>query len=211
MEATVANETIADDIDLRFHLFSKSSPIANDVKLLKEIAVTLNVPDVDSIGVQQLKNRLYDFITKGNKHGNKFVNTEVFMELTSADDKRKIAFAVASAVNNKDLMYSTKDFQWHFVEAGKLGDPILYVAGKDANMATTILINQCISDAKFRASIYGYLGLEEKTQLDIFREMTRKELMSKCDDLEVSYRDNEKKEDLVEKVCEKLGVEYKPL
>lgn len=202
-------DSFSDDLDLRFHLYSKNSPVANDKTLLEDIAVTFGVKDVESLGIAQLKNRIYDVVILGDRTGNRFINTKEFMNLIDNDGKRRVAQIIYRAVKNGDLQYSPKTYGFHFVEGGKLGEKIVDIAGKDSSSAVMILINECSENHKVRSDIYGYLGIKEDKVVDSYRDKGIQELKKIAKEKELQFNwTTIKKEELIKLLCEAEGTPY---
>lgn len=199
----------SDDLDLKFYIYSKNSPIAETPDVLKSVAIAFGINDVKSLGVNQIKNRIYEAVTAGNKSGDRFVNTQIFMGLVSDEDKREITHVLYDAITHKDLVYSTKDFSWHFSAGGEIGEAIFTVAGKDAGNAIQILINACINKKELRKTVFAFLG-KQNFQLDLIRKKNILTLREEGKAKELKFNNNTSKEDLVKLIAEFDGVEYEP-
>jgi hypothetical protein len=209
--ATATVASMSSDLELRYQLYAPSSPIANDKSLLGDIAITFGIKDVDSIGINQLKNRIYDVVTNGDSQNHRFINTKSFMELIGNEEKRRVAKVIHNSVKTGDLVYSNKDYGWHFVEGGRVNpEIILSVAGRDSSSAIQYLINECASNEKIRKDIYGYLGLKSGISADQFRSLNILTLREKCkkDEVQISNIVNKSKEELVEALCAHHGAIY---
>jgi len=202
--ATAKAVTMATDLELRYHLFSESSPIAKDRALLSDIAVTFGVTDVDALGINQLKNRIYELVTAGDNSSHRFINTQSFMELIGNEEKRKVAKVIYGAVKRGDIVYSNKDYGFHFVEGGKVNTEIIFsVAGRDASSATQIFISECASNDKIRQDVYGYLGVVGGLTVEEIRNKNIHMLRATCKEKQVPISNimSKSKEELVEALC----------
>ena len=209
--AMASSTSMAADLDLRYNLFAESSLVGKDKALLSDIAVTFGVKDVDSLGINQLKNRIYELVTGGDSSSHRFINTRSFMELIGNEEKRKVAKVIYEAVKRGDLSYSNNDYGWHFVEGGKINpEIILSVAGKDSSSAIQYLINECTSNEKIRKDVYGYLGVKGHSTIDSYRNMNILELreLIKKEEVPISNLVNQKKETLIETLCAFHGILY---
>lgn len=206
-------DSYSDDLDLRYHLYGKASPVANDRNLLDDIASTFGVKDVESLGLAQLKNRIYDVVVSGDKSRNRFINTKEFMSLIDNEGKRQVAQVVYRAVKNGDLKYSNKTYGYHFVEGGVMGEKIIDIAGKDESSAVQILINECANNEKVRNDIYGYLGIKVDKMVESYRDKGILELKNIAKERELKFNwTTIKKEELVKLLCEAEGTNYeKPI
>lgn len=207
VEATKIVAKEAENLGLRFYLFDPHSPIATNTDTLRSIAVTFGIPDVKIIGINQLKNRIFTAVLNGDNTKDRFVNTEMFMLLVDDDEKRGIAKIIYDAIDNKDLVYSNKDFAWHFSEGGEMGEVIFNVPGKDSAVSVQTLINACINKKELRKTVFGFLG-KANVELALIRANNIKVLRAKCVEKEIKHNNNTPKEDLVKALCEKDGIEY---
>ena len=199
----------ADDLDLKYYIFSRTSPIADSTDVFKSIAITFGIPGVNSLGINQIKNRIYEVVSAGNKDSNRFVNTKTFMELIASDEMREVAQIIYDAVEKKDLIYSTKDFAWHFSSGGDLGESILNVPGKDQANAIQLLINGCVNKVELRKAVFGFLG-KINYKLDALRRKTIVVLREEAKKREIKHNMNTPKEDLVKAIAEVDGIDYEP-
>lgn len=200
----------ANDLDLKYYIYSSNSPIANSAEVFKSIAITFGIAGVNALGVNQLKNRIYEVVSVGNKNQNRFVNTDTFMKLITSDEMREVARIVYNAVEMKDLVYSTKDFAWHFSSGGDLGESILNVPGKDQANAIQLLINGCVNKPELRKAVFGFLG-KINYKLDGLRSKTILVLREEAKKKEIKFNMNTPKEDLVKAISEVDGIDYEPV
>ena len=177
------------------------------------MAVTFGI-DVNALGINQVRNRLFNAVTEGDKANNRWVNSSVFMELVQSDDKRKVAKIVYDAIKNKDIIFSTKDWAWHYInqsETGeRVGEVILQLSGVTAGKSIQLLITECINNVKKRLDLYRYLGINLNPLLEEYRAMTIVQLREKCKEKEIYHTTATEysKERLVELLCEREGVLY---
>jgi len=199
----------AQGIELKHYLFSPSSPIANSQDVLKDIAITFGIPGINSLGINQIKNRIKEVVDAGDKSNNRFVNTAMFMTLIGSDEMREVARVIYDAVEKKDLIYSSRDFAWHFSSGGDLGESILNVPGKDQANAVQLLINGCVNKPELRKAVFGFLG-KINYKLDAFRKKTILVLREEAKKREIKFNMNTPKEDLVKAIAEIDGIDYEP-
>jgi len=103
-KATEKVKELASDADIKFMLMGNKSPIANDEKLIREVASIFGLRDVEKLKINELKLALYERVLEGEKSKDKYVNFERFEEITEGNNTRKAAYLARIAINDKMII-----------------------------------------------------------------------------------------------------------
>ena len=206
-EAKEENEEFALDADIRSDIFGKRSPIAKDHALIKNIADTFGVLEIEKKGIEVIKNELYNMLLEGEQRGDRFVNFDKFEELTDGSTKRKAGQEARNCL--RDGIVKFKDKAWFLMDGYDYAELLTKVKPADIPFKEEVFVEEMINNKNVRARVYDSLGIEDFINAEDLRELDRNTLMRKAKDLGLETKSNDTKEALIEKICEKNGVEYK--
>lgn len=209
-DASKEVEEMSKDADIRYAIMGKTSPIAKNEKMLREVAEIFSVPDVKKLGIAQLKKELYETILEGEDMGDTFVNFEKFEELTEGELKRKAAFNARQAIN--DGVVGFKDKAWWIMHGRTHGEKLLQMKTSDLAFKEQVLIDEVVTNPSVRSRLFSALGIEEYTTAEELWELDRPTLMRKVND-EIKAgeaKNNDGKESLIKKLCDHYNIEFTP-
>lgn len=209
-DAEVVAKERASDVDIRYLIYGKTSPIAQDKEIFKQVATVFGVKDINRLGFMQLKNVIYGLVTEGEKNGNRFINFESFEKLVNGHNARRISFIVRGAINEGSIRWNAKDYKWYISIGGEFTEELMSVKLKDVPHKEELIIQAVLSDGALKGAIFSALGRSDFESDDELREYDRKVLISMSSRYGVETSSKDTKEQIVEKLCQKLGVEYKP-
>jgi len=198
----------ADDIDVKFIIYGKQSPVSRDEQLLRDVALALGIQDVQKKGIYQVKNALYGIVTEGERTNNKFVNFDIFDKLVNGRKSLKTATTIRSAIGDGTLKFNKSDYTWYLAQAGDLIDAVMKVAFADIAHKEDKLIDAALKDDTIRATIFGALGLPEFDSVEELKEFRIQALQTMCKTMEIATTPTDKKDDLIKKICDKRGIKY---
>jgi hypothetical protein len=209
-DAEVVAKERASDVDVRYLIYGKTSPIAQDREVFKQVGSVFGVKDINRLGFMQLKNVIYGLVTEGEKRGNRFINFDVFEKLVNGHNARRVSFIIREAINDGSIRFNPKDYKWYFAIGGELTEELMSIKLKDVPHKEELLIEAVLSDGALKGAIFSALGRSDFESADELREYDRKVLFSMSNRYGVELTNKDTKEQIVEKLCEKLGMEYKP-
>jgi len=209
----IAEETakqMASDVDIKYLIYGKTSPISNDKETFKQVATVYGIKDVNRLGFLQLKNIIYGLVSEGEKNGNRFINFATFEKLVNGHTARRISFIVRGAVNDGSLRFNPKDYKWYFSIGGDYTEELLQLKLKDVPHKEELLIEAALSDGALKGAIFSALGRQDFESDDELREYERKVLIQMGNRYGIETSSKDTKEQMVEKLCKHLNLEYKP-
>jgi len=209
-EAKQEVDTLSSDADIKYMLMGKHSPISQNEKLVREVAEIFGVPDVEKIGSNQVKLNLYNTILEGEKMQDSFTNFENFEAMTEGNSKRKAAFHARRSINDNLVGYNNRDRAWYVKEGSKFTEKLVSIRPQDVPDRKEIFIQEIVNNPNIRSRLFMAIGEEEGTTIEELRELDRHTLLKKAGDLGFKTSNQDKKEELVKKICQKLDIEYKP-
>lgn len=203
-------KSLASDVDIRFMIYGKQSPIAQDKEIFRQVATIFGVKEVGRLGFMQLKNVVYGLVSNGERDGNRFINFDVFEKLVNGNVRRRVSHTVRSAINDGSLKFNPKDYKWYFSVGGEYVEELHTLKLIDVPHKEELLIEAALSDGALKGAIFSALGKDDFENADELREYDRKVLMGMGNRYGVEVSSKDTKEDIVKKLCEKLNVAYTP-
>lgn len=201
---------IASDVDIRFMIYGKSSPIASNDALFREIGTIFDIKEAKRMGINQLKNAIYSAVSEGEKTKNRFINFEVFERLTNGKKSLRTSLIVREAINDGSVKFNTKDYKWYLASGQEFVEPILSVKLENLSHKEELLIEAALSDGSVKGAIFSALGRADYESCEELREFSKQQLMGMASRYECDVQNTDTGEKLVEKICSKIGLEYKP-
>lgn len=207
--ATKEAKEFSSDVDIRYLIYGKTSPIGRNEELFRKIASVFGIKDVERHGFNQLKNIVYGIVSEGENSGSRFINFDVFEKLVNGHQRLRLSFIIREAISDGSIKFNQKDYKWYFASGGELIEPLFTVSLKDLQHKEELLIEAAILDLSLKGAILSALGRADFENVDELREFNKQTLMSMTSryGLDVTNKDNV--ESLVEKICGKFGIEYK--
>jgi hypothetical protein len=200
--ATKAIEKLAEDTDIRFFLFGKHSDFAKDDKAIRSVALAMGM-ELEGMSIPEIKRDLYEKLQDGQVNKDKFVNYDMFVELTQAPDKLKAAMLARKAINEKQVIWSKADFAWKLKGDNEV---FLQLTGKQQSDNETLFVQTIMNDAKRRTILFKYMGTEISVTKEEVEAMKRPDLLSLAAELEVKFSNTEKNNEIADKIIGKLGL-----
>lgn len=207
-QAEQANKAMSEDIDIRYTLFSKQSPVSKDRELIKKVAIILGVENAERKGFEQLKNNIYSMVSEGEKNKNRFVNYEKFDKLVNGERARRVSYIVRSAINDGTLKFNPKTYKWCFASGSEFGEELFSVKVQDLQFKEELLVEAAMNDGALKGAIFSGLGREDYESDNELREYDRKVLMNMGNRYGLTFATKDTKEEIVKKLCEHLNIVY---
>jgi len=197
---------LVEDLDIRHAIYSKKSPVSQDIPLLRQVAEVFGIEDVNKLGVFELRNALYHKITNGEASGSKYVNFQRFEELTDNKGKMRAATTIRKAINEESLRYNKKDKSWWSCAAGEDIECLLTLKPNEVADKEGVLLEKVIEDKSFRAIVYAELGITGYATKDEVKDLGYTALAKICKLEGIEVKTTDKLADLVDKYCEKFNI-----
>jgi hypothetical protein len=194
-------DKMTENIDIQHAIFSGRSPVAKDLKLLRDVADAFEVADVKKLTKNELKMQLYESIVRGEKNNSKYVNLKKFEELTDNNAKMRATQIIRKAIHNDELKFKKADNTWYIHNAGEYIEPMLKIKVTDYQDREHILLDKVLEDNSFKGKIYSELGVGIETRADV-EGLDFHVLKKMCGDEEgIAVEKSDRKDDLVKKYC----------
>jgi len=198
-------QEMATDADIKYMLMGKSSPVAKDEKLIRQVADIFGLRDTSKMQINEVKLALYDAILEGEKMGDKFVNFVKFEQITEGNVMRKAAYLARTAIN--DGMVGYKDHAWWIMSGRSYEEKLLGIKATEAAFRDQVLIDEVVNNANIRDRLFSVMGETNEITIDDLRDLDRPALQRKFKDLTGEFI-NSKKEEIIEKICAELKIGY---
>ena len=210
-EAQKEIEEIASVADIQHAIAGKTSPIANDETLLREVAEVFGLKDVNKKKIGQIKTELLNEIIEGQKRNDRFINYEKFEELTQGNTKRKAAYVARKAIEDGMVKYKMTDHSWYIVYGRDMAEKLITIKAGDTDDRNEVLINEVVSNINIRSRLYDAVGEVETYYADDLRQMDKSTLQTKASLMkDVELKTTDTKEDIIKKICEATDIKYTP-
>lgn len=202
-------EAMASDAEVRFMITSPKSPISKNETLLREVASVMGVPNTDKIGINQLKKELYETLVDGHEYGDKYINYDTFDKLVNGDKVRKAAHVARRAISNNIVGYSKS--AWWLMNGRNYEERLVNVSPTDGASRDQVFIQAVVDNATIRSRVFMVMGEQENITLKDLREQDRSSLQRTLRELTGEFSSNDKKEEIIEKLCKQYDIRYEPL
>lgn len=198
---------IVSDIDIKFALYSKNSPISKDATLLREVASIFRVENHSRLGLLELKNSLYHKVKEGDDRNDKYINYAKFEELTDNSGKRFAAATVRKAVETGTIKWKSDERAWYIYAGDEYVTELLKLKPNDVSSRDELLVKEILEKPAFKGKVYAELGVNNFNTKGEVKELGRPALMTMCKDLGIPTTNKSTVEELVGLYCEKMGIE----
>lgn len=207
-EAVAQKESkeIFDDIELKYMLSAKRSPLANNLELLRSVAGAFDIEGSDRMGKFELRQHIFNVVSEGEKKNNKYINADKLQMLTDNEAKMKAIDVVRKHINMGVIKWYGKEKAWYVFDGDEPTDELLKIKAVDLSNKTNILFDKIVSDSMFKGKVYSELGLNDFQSKAEVKELGRPALISMCSQNNIPYESKDKLDDLVEKYCKKMGI-----
>lgn len=195
------------DVDIKFTIFSGKSTVGNNIPLLRDVADVFGVEDVNTLGRYELKNKLFDAVVAGENVNSKYVNFEIFEELTDNEAKMKAASTIRKAIKTKQLVFNNREKAWYTHSGDTFLEQILKLKPNDVPEKENVLLNRVLNDKQFKGMVYselGIVGYESKAEV---RDLGFPALKKICKDEKIVIDKGDNMDVVVDKYCERFEIE----
>lgn len=200
-----ARETFG-DIELKYMLSSRQSPLANDLNLLRDVASAFNIEGAPKMGKWELRNVLFEEVSSGEKRGDKYVNVDKLQVLTDNQAKMKAVSVVRKHMNMDVIKFNHKDNSWYIYSDDEWAVNLLKIRAIDKSNRVHILYDEIINKPQFKGKVFAELGISDFATKAEVKELGRPAVMSMCHQEGIEYEKKDTLDILVEKYCEKMGI-----
>jgi len=194
------------DIELKYMLSAKHSPLANDLKMLRSVASAFDIEDANKMGKWELRNVIYNAVSAGEKRNDKYVNAERLQLLTDNGAKMSAINTVRKYMNMDIIKWNSKEKAWWVYADDEWQAELLKIKATDISNKTHILFDKIASDSTFKGKVYSELGISNFQSKAEVKDLGRPAVFKMCNAEGIETTTKDTLDQLVEKYCEKLGI-----
>ena len=199
------NETKAEDIDLRYYLFGKSSPLngKKGTESLNSLADAIGITDSKIMGEEELRYTVFETFTNGEKNKDPIVNFNNFMDLTHAENKRRALITARTAIASGKLRFDRSLYAWRLDGEE---DIFLKLTGAQQGQAESLVLEKIIEDPIRRIWLFDYMGEEQVSSISELESIKRPNLLQLAKKFKVDIDKKDSNPDLVRKIADKIAI-----
>ena len=102
---------------LYFHIYNQESGLAKSAPRLKELALSFGVRKVKDMGIDELRNALFEKVTAGDDLRTKGI--KAFLEALTDKPQTSKEAQVQDAIEREIILYNSQNREWRFISKGE--------------------------------------------------------------------------------------------